>query len=192
MSYWDYEMDAQDYEDYHQSSLGPEADSKYKRGNNMAVVKCNVMWAHVQAPDDYDKYSVCGYISKELAKELTDQGATGIRKDKAGKVEKDENGNIMWQFRTNALDKEGNKKEPLRVVDKGKNPFTKLVGNGSLCNIQYTISEWEFKGKKGIGSYLNAVQVLDHVAFGGAEDEFEDEDPEAPKVDEFDEENLFD
>ena len=165
----------------------------------MAVVKGKVSWCHVQQPDQYDKYSVCVGIPKELAKEFTDKGVGGIRFEKGTKKpQKDEDGNIVWQFKTNAIDKEGNKKKPIPVVDARKNPFKDLIGNGSVCKVQYNINDWKFGGKTGTSAYLNAVQVLELVPYGGGGDEFEEEDgfdaagPSKPPVDEFDDDNLFD
>lgn len=143
----------------------------------MAVVKSvEVAWAHVQSPSQFDKYSIDAYIPKELAKKLTDEGVGGMcKKDK--KAQKNKVGDILWQFKTNAKDKEGKPTRKPPIVDSKRDPFTKLIGNGSICNIQYNVKDWTYGTKKGKSPFLERVQVLELVEYeGGSEDEFEVEE----------------
>ena len=45
-----------------------------------------------------------------------------------------------------------------------------MVGNGSEVNVIFDIFEWEMRGKKGKTAWLNKVQVVNLVPFGGGED----------------------
>jgi hypothetical protein len=42
------------------------------------------------------------------------------------------------------------------------------IGNGSVCNVQYMIREWEYQGKKGKTPTLVGIQVTDLVEYSGA------------------------
>ena len=50
-------------------------------------------------------------------------------------------------------------------LQKDKKPLEKIVGNGSKVKVMYKPYEWNFKGKKGIGLDLQAVQVMDLVEY---------------------------
>jgi hypothetical protein len=73
--------------------------------------------------------------------------------------------------------------KPPIVVDAKKAPFTEDIGNGSVCNVAVTLFPWS-KGKaKGVKLYLQAVQVLTHVAYNkGGVDAFEVYDTENPFI----------
>ena len=45
-----------------------------------------------------------------------------------------------------------------------------LIGNGSDVNVLFKTYEWEYAGNKGIGTDLQAVQVVNLVAYGGKDD----------------------
>ena len=51
-----------------------------------------------------------------------------------------------------------------------KEPLDKIVGNGSRVKVMYKPYEWNFKGKKGVGLDLQAVQVLDLIEYTPKED----------------------
>ncbi len=73
--------------------------------------------------------------------------------------------------------KSGEAKTPVKVVDAyGQEVDARLIGNGSIVNVQYSVREWEFQGRKGKTPELVAVQVIELVEFTGkssAGDEFE-------------------
>ena len=61
------------------------------------------------------------------------------------------------------------------VKDKyGDEMDASIIGNGSVCNIQYIVRDWEYQGRKGQSPTLVGVQVLDLVEYAGAapSDEF--------------------
>jgi hypothetical protein len=74
--------------------------------------------------------------------------------------------------KTSTFGYNGAAKKPVIVVDTYGNPFTGLIGNGSVCNIQCSVHDW--KGPQGDGSTatLEAIQVLELVEYSsdGVED----------------------
>ena len=50
-------------------------------------------------------------------------------------------------------------------MDAEKKPIEKIIGNGSKVKVMYKSYDWNFKGKKGKGLDLQAVQVLDLVEY---------------------------
>jgi len=75
--------------------------------------------------------------------------------------------------------KSGEEKTPVKVVDMyGQDIDPRTIGNGSTVNVQYSVRDWEYGGRKGKSTELVAVQVSDLVEYTGgankkAGDEFE-------------------
>jgi hypothetical protein len=71
--------------------------------------------------------------------------------------------------------------QPPIVVDAKKAPFVEDIGNGSVCNVAVTLFPWT-KGKtKGVKLYLQAVQVMTHIAYNkGGVDAFDVHDIDNP------------
>jgi hypothetical protein len=73
--------------------------------------------------------------------------------------------------------KTGDDRTPVRVVDVyGQEVNASTIGNGTVANIQYSIRDWEYQGRKGKAMELLAVQIIDLVEYSGgskAGDEFE-------------------
>jgi hypothetical protein len=134
----------------------------------MPLIKGKVKFANITRPDDYDKYSIMVQISEEQYNEFKRVGVESIRED-------EETGEFWLSTKTNAVDDSGNRKKPPKVVDAKKNPLHGVdIGNGSTCVVQYTVKDYTWKKKKGVTTYLQAIQVLDLVpAF---DDEFEVEE----------------
>ena len=43
-----------------------------------------------------------------------------------------------------------------------------IIGNDSVCNVQYSVRDWEFQGQKGKSAELIAVQVVELNEYTGA------------------------
>jgi len=114
----------------------------------------------------------------EIEAELNDQQAAVFAD--AGVRLKEDDGIKLIRFkkRVSGKKKDGGTyhNEPPKVVDAAKQPFDKLIGNGSLVNIAYSLRDWSMMGNSGVKADLNAVQVLELVEYagGGGTDEFED------------------
>ena len=64
--------------------------------------------------------------------------------------------------------KSGEDKTPVRVVDMyGQDLDPRIIGNGSVVNVQYTVRDWEFQGRKGRSAELVAVQVIELIEYTG-------------------------
>lgn len=134
-----------------------------------------VQWASVQEPNRSKEYGDKWEVEAILS---VDQAAFFNEND--FKTKEDDKGNTVIRFKrkTTGTKRAGgtfNKQQP-RVVDSVKQPFTDLIGNGSVCNIAYNILEHNF----GKSLDFAGIQVLELVSYGGggpdAADEFESVD----------------
>ena len=67
---------------------------------------------------------------------------------------------------TNATDKSGKPMRAPAVVDGEMMPLDpNILGNGSIVNIQFTQREFNYNGKKGMGSHITGVQVIKLVEY---------------------------
>jgi hypothetical protein len=100
--------------------------------------------------------------------------------------EETETGNLQFAFRSNAffMNKKTNEKvdlKPKLADGQGNWIKTKVrVGTGSLVKVNFTPKTWEMDGKMliekkqqkiktvGVKMYINAVQIIELVEFGGA------------------------
>lgn len=140
----------------------------------MAVLReVRCQWASIIEPNTrYDhRWEIEAILSDAQAAAFVDTGL---------KI-KDTEGVKTYRFKRKV---QGTKKDggtynlsPPKVVDAHKEPIDKLVGNGSLVNIQYEVRSGEVAGNPYTKADLVGVQVLELVEYGGAgaSDEFEDE-----------------
>ncbi len=130
-------------------------------------VRCK--WASIIEPNTkYDPvWEIVAVLDEEQAAELANKGY---------KIKTEDDGTLSYRFKRKTL---GNKKgggtfekEAPKCVDAARNPFTELIGNGSLVNIQYEHKQGNAYGIDFCKGELSGVQVLEHVKFG--DDEFEE------------------
>lgn len=136
-------------------------------------VRCE--WASVIEPNTRfePQWEIVALLDDQQAAELAAEGL---------KIKVKDDGQKTYRFKrkTQGRKKTGetyDKKAP-RVVDASRDPFSELIGNGSLVNIQYAVTEWPMHGQMVISADLEGVQVIEHVPFkkaGGSINEFEDE-----------------
>ena len=137
----------------------------------MILRKVRCSWASIQEPNTKFEHAweVVATLDEQQAADLANHGF---------KLKEDDNGNPTYRFKRKCKGKkktgeEFDKKAPF-CVDASNNPFEKLVGNGSLVNIQYSVKDVTFMGNNYINGDLEGMQVLEHVAFG-EDNQFEDE-----------------
>jgi len=139
----------------------------------MLLKNVKVRWASVTEPNT--KFEPCweveAILSSEQAAELADKQLT---------IKKDDEGNPIHRFKRKCqgTKRDGGKFDKVapRVFNAAKGDWDGgLIGNGSVCNIQYDIISPTFMNQTFIKSDLVGIQVLEHVSFGEAVDEFEDE-----------------
>ena len=154
------------------------------RGNKKMVIQGKALWASVQAPNEKfppPVYCIDLVIDQELADTLTADGVS-VKTNK-------ENGELTVKAKRAQFRKDGTLNTKPNCVDMAKQPFTDLIGNGSLVNLQVNVFDWEFAGKKGRSLDFVGVQVVEHVAFSGSSDEFESTEDGVDSGD-FDEEEF--
>ena len=111
-----------------------------------------------------DEWSVNMYVTPEDRDIIMAHGAQP-KEDKAGAE--------YFIAKRKVVNKAGDEVKPPTVVDGKKQPFTEDVGNGSVCNIAVTPFPWTMGKKSGVLLYLNAVQVVNHVAYASNGDVFD-------------------
>lgn len=138
--------------------------------------------ADEEATDKFIEF-VNGLVNESLAKAVEDLKKEGkvaaakqVVKRFPYKVELDketgeETGFIEFNFSTQATSKDG-KQRKMRLFDaiaKDINPSEVKVGGGSIIKVNFTPSPYYMAASKeaGVKFYLNAVQILDLVEFGG-------------------------
>lgn len=146
----------------------------------MSVLKkCPVIWANVIKPNTKftPKWDIVALLTQEQAKALKEEALELGGKIKFRKETFNGEDWLGYQLKRNLQKSDGTDNNQPVVVDASKNPFTELVGNGSICNIQYSLVAYKNKFGSGITNDLKGVQVLKHVPYiGGDGSEFEDED----------------
>ena len=79
---------------------------------------------------------------------------------------KDDGWGDFVTIKRKVLRKDGTQKSPPIVRDSQNNPWdNKLIGNDSVVNVRAMPYRWSHKNTAGIGSDLQAVQVVDLIEF---------------------------
>ena len=97
--------------------------------------------------------------------------------------------------------KDGKEQTPPTIVDKAKEPFTRVdsIGNGTTANVKLYTFDYDYKGKKGRGFRLDAIQILELRVYDAAPSDVFDHidktdifgpNDDRPKAD-FDDEIIF-
>ncbi len=133
----------------------------------MAIIEGTAYWASLTRPNEKFEpmWTIDLSVDEKSANELKEQGI------KVGETTVDETTitNIV-KFKRKCSKANGDKNTQPQLVDGSKKPLDKIVGNGSKVKVMYRPYEWNFKGKKGMGLDLQAVQVLDLVEYTSKED----------------------
>ena len=133
-------------------------------------IQGKAMWACVQSPNTKFEsvYCIDVIIDAAQVKEVKKQGL---------KVKENDNGESFVKIKRKLFRKDGTENPKPKVVDASKEPFTDLIGNGSIVNVFYNLYQWgPASYGSGIGADLTGVQVLDLVEYSGGEPNFEEVD----------------
>ena len=138
----------------------------------MQVRNAKVKWASVLQPNTKytPRWEICIYPTVEDINALEEAGLE-LKVDK-------ETEEKFYRVTKNVTKRNGEQNLPPRVVDIHKNPFTELIGNGSICNVILSVVEVSVFGENKMKGYLDAVQVVKHVPYVGREDFDDVEDDE--------------
>ncbi len=147
----------------------------------MPVIKSvPVSWASVQKPNT--QFEPSWEINVELTKEQADELQANAKAlhPKGIKI-KNEDGKLSIRFRRRVARADGKGDNPKPIV-KGPDgeDFDKLIGNGSICNVQYGLSAYDNKFGKGVTTDLKGVRVITHIPFGEQDGEGLMDDDESP------------
>ena len=133
----------------------------------MAIIEGTAYWASLTRPNEKFEpmWTIDLSVDEKSANELKEQGI------KVGETTVDETTipNIV-KFKRKCSKANGDKNTQPTLVDGAKQPLDKIVGNGSKVKVMYRPYDWNFKGKKGKGLDLQAVQVMDLVEYTPKED----------------------
>lgn len=150
--------------------------TKKEEAKTFKIKRALVKYAKVHRPGKAydtshpDEWSINAYPSEEDAKALEALGVE-VKTDK-------ENLAYVVAKRSTKTKAGGDAAKP-DVVDHIKKPFTEDIGNGSICNVAVTLFPWSKGNRSGMKVYLNAVQVIKHVAFqNSGVDSFDEEEVE--------------
>lgn len=124
-----------------------------------AIGMVEVRWAKLIAPDTAfgkNEWSIDLVLSEEQAKEFGDLGFNVREKD----------GDKLLRLKKKAVTAAGAINKPPQVVGPDAMPFTEEIGNGSICNINFSAKAWAVGATPTLAGYLNGVQVVQHVGRG--------------------------
>lgn len=162
---------------------------------NYSFNNVKVMWTKLQADNPEAPYQGAGVSNWSIQAILSDEQAdkykdTGLFPKLKRNQEHElvlEDGLRQVKLKKSTTFGEGGKaKRPVVVVDEYGNALTDLIGNGSVCNIQCSAHVWTRDGKLNTSLELQAVQVVELVAYndsGDAEVELEFDFKKQKKVD---------
>jgi len=157
----------------------------------MAIMKnVTVYWAKVLGdpvpkyiPEDGREWAIDLCFTDDQVKVLKSEGVTVEQyvKDKG-----DDRGK-HFTYRRNEFRKDGEKSKPLRILalDGSEWPKDKLIGNGTVVDINYSLNEIPARPKNRVKPSLVSMMIREHKPYESkGQDEFEFEAKPAAKVEE--------
>jgi hypothetical protein len=139
--------------------------------------KVPVQWASVLVPNT--KFEHAWEVQVELTKDQADdlQAEAKALHKKGIKITQEED-KFFFRFKrkVHRADGTGDNNPPVVKGPDGEE-FTKLIGNGSVCNVQYGLVRYDnAKFGSGVTTDLKGIRVLVHVPFGEQDGEGLDDD----------------
>jgi len=111
---------------------------------------------------DYNYWSIDLEVDAKEKKRLMKEGLRPYFK--GGKEETN-----IFKFQRKETTRAGKENGAPTVVDANKNPWNNgEIGNGSKVKLSFFPFDHAMTDSAGIGKILNAIQVIDHVAYEGA------------------------
>ena len=133
----------------------------------MAIVEGTAYWASITRPNE--KFEPMWRVDLSVSdKDADDFKSKGINVKES--VIDDETIKNIITFKRKVSKANGDRNSQPTLVDAEKKPLDKIVGNGSKIKVMYKSYDWNYKGKKGTGLDLQAVQVVDLIEYQPKED----------------------
>ena len=152
----------------------------------MAVFRnVEVLWTNVLVPNTTfaPEWQVTVLLDEDQAAALQEEAKA--LSPKGIKFKKNEDGMVEFKLKRRVAKSDGSGDNPAPVcIDLKKEKFTQNIGNGSICNVQYSLFYYDNKFGKGVGADFKGIQVVTHVPFGVQDGE--EFGVEADELDEFD------
>lgn len=129
---------------------------------NVVINNVELNWAKLARPIT----NQFGATQYEMQIATTDKAQADKITADTGLAFKEKDGKFVSNLKRKAKDSKGADMTPVRVVDANKAPLDGgSIGNGSKGNVIVWQYEYDFGGRKGVGSSLTAVQVTDLVKY---------------------------
>jgi hypothetical protein len=148
---------------------GIEIEEKFIKGYvniNLSNIECH--WCHLVTPDiafGNNKWCLEMRLDDTLAEQMKQLGFDVKDKMKDGVVVAK---NVL-KAKKEVILKSGKKQTaPTVVGPDGKTLWTEDIGNGTVCNLQLSCKAWPISGNMQMSAYVDAVQVVTHVAYSGS------------------------
>jgi hypothetical protein len=134
---------------------------RFVDGDVLTLTNVPVKWAATQRPDT--KFESVWKINIIL----TDEQATKL-KSVGFRVKTDKDGDQILTARRKTQTKSGDPIAPPTVVGRdGTTRFTEELGNGSVVNVRVWCKYKQVSGETYLPAYLNEIQVIEHIPYGG-------------------------
>lgn len=152
------------YETIQKSTIVAKTTQK-KGVNKMAVLSGKSFWASISSPNT--TFEPVWQVDLALdGDQLNKAQSLGLKVKNKG----DERGDfVSIKRKVNRRDGQQNTQPSLKDAKKNDMGST-LVGNGSDVNVLFKTYEWEYAGNRGVGTDLQAVQVVNLIPYGDSED----------------------
>ena len=129
---------------------------------NVIINNVELNWAKLSKPIT----NQFGATQYEMQIATTDKAHADKISADTGLSFKEKDGKFVLNLKRKAKDSKGADMTPVRVVDANKAPVDGgSIGNGSKGNVIVWQYEYDFGGRKGVGSSLTAVQVMELVKY---------------------------
>ena len=151
-----------------------------------------VTWVYVDRPNtrfsDEGEYQVAFTIPRKDAKKFMaqidewmelSQKESGAKK-LADPPYKEDGNDVLFKFKQKPFFKGKNgekRKVTIRLIDSKLNPCNVSIGRGSEVKVSFRPVAWTFQGVAGITMYMDAVQIINLIAYNPVSDMgFEEEE----------------
>jgi hypothetical protein len=137
---------------------------KFIKGDTFVLRNVKVKWAWLDPDRPDTKYEHCWRVDIIL-----DDETEAILKSSGFNVKVDKDGDTIYRAKKKCKTRAGKSQRAPEVFSlDGRTRFTEIIGNGSTCNVEIFGKYHEVAGETHLSGYLNKIQVVDHIPYGGS------------------------